>query len=70
MIYKYDGPVKRFEEIVIPRFISYTSAPSKAKAVSNFSYKAKRRLKLSNFSKVYLDPKYVTEAKTFSGTNN
>ena len=67
MIYKYDGPVWHFESIVINKFIAYTSAESKAKAISNIQYKAKRRLKLSPNSKVTIKDKYLTEGKTFSG---
>lgn len=66
MLYKYEGPVRRFENIVIPRWIMYTHASSKAQAMSNLKFKAKKVLKLNKTARVDLNEKYITEAYTFS----
>lgn len=66
MLYKYEGPVRRFENIVIPRWIMYTHASSKAQAMSNLKFKAKKVLKLNKTAKVNLNEKYIIEAHTFS----
>lgn len=66
MLYKYEGPVKRFENIVIPKWIMYTHASSKAQAMSNLKFKAKKVLKLNKTACVDLNERYVTEAHTFS----
>lgn len=66
MLYKYEGPVKRFETIVIPRWVMYTHANSKAQALNNLKFKAKKQLKLNKMARVDLNDKYLTEAHTFS----
>lgn len=66
MLYKYEGPVRRFENIVISKWIMYTHASSKAQALSNLKFKAKKQLKLNKMARVDLSDKYLTEAHTFS----
>lgn len=66
MLYKYEGPVRRFEDIVIPKWIMYTHASSKSQALSNLKFKAKKILKLNKTARVELNDKYLTEAHTYS----
>lgn len=66
MLYKYEGPVRRFENIVIPRWVMYTHASSQAQALSNLKFKAKKVLKLNKTARIDLNSKYLTEARTFS----
>lgn len=66
MLYKYEGPVWRFENIVIPKWIMYTHAKSDKQALNQLKYKAKKVLKLSITSKVDLDEKYLHSGVTYS----
>lgn len=66
MIYKYEGPIYHFEQIVINNFVSYTTANSPAKAKNNFLSKAKKQLKLSQSSKLSLKDKYMKCGNGFS----
>lgn len=66
MMYKYEGPVRRFENIAIKNFVMYTHASSPQEALRNLSYRAKKQLKLNKMAKVELNAKYLTEAHTYS----
>lgn len=66
MIYKYEGPIYQFNEIVIPKFVAYTTAISIPKAKNNFLFKAKRKLKLSQSAKLSLKENCIKSGKTFS----
>lgn len=66
MLYKYEGPVRRFEDIVITKWVMYTHASSQAQALSNLKFKAKKVLKLNKTARVDLNSKYLTEARTYS----
>lgn len=66
MMYKYEGPVRRFEDIAIKNFVMYTHASTPQEALRNLSFKAKKQLKLNKMAKVELNPKYLSEAHTFS----
>lgn len=70
MLYKYEGPVYRFEDIAIKKFVMYTHASTQQEAMRNFSFKAKRQLKLNKMAKVELKAKYLSEAHTYSGLEN
>jgi len=45
-LYKYDGAVKRFDKIVIHRFVACTYAASEKKAIQNIIFQAKKKLGL------------------------
>lgn len=59
MKYRYNGPVKRFDLIVIPCFIAETLAVSEAKALANLAFRAKQKLGLLPYAKLKLDKKYL-----------
>lgn len=60
MIFKYEGPVFRFEHCAISKFTAYTSAYSKAQAVNQIKARAKKQLKLSMDSKIDIDNDRIT----------
>lgn len=49
MLYKYEGPVWRFENIVIPRWVMYTHAKSDKQALNQLKYKAKKSVKIISY---------------------
>lgn len=44
--YRYKGPVLKYGACVINNFDEITIAPNKSKAMSNFKYRAKKKLGL------------------------
>lgn len=55
--YHYDGPVFCFDECMRERWKANTIAPSKQKALSNLSYRYKKKYGLSTTSKIRLTGK-------------
>ena len=55
MLWVYDGPIYRFDQIAEQRWTGYTYAQSKEKASSNLAFQAKKRLGLEASTKVTVD---------------
>ena len=66
MLYKYEGPVYRFEHIVIPKWLMYTHASSQVQDLNNLKFKAKKLLKLNKTARDDLNPNYLNETRTYS----
>lgn len=64
MVFKYEGPVKRFGEIVgnVKLFteVAKTSPNPKKKALANLSFQYKKLRGFTNSAKVELDERYLT----------
>ena len=60
-VFHYRGPVTRFGKLHCKLFDCYTSAKSEAGALNNIKSKYKNWAKLTQNSKVELDPKFLTE---------
>lgn len=52
--YIYKGPVYRFENCVIDKWVAITQAPTKEKALSNLQFRAKAELQLTKYAKIRL----------------
>lgn len=52
--YKYEGPIKRFGTTVCKKWVAYTEAPTKQKAIANLKYKAKIYMGLDKTAKIEL----------------
>jgi hypothetical protein len=57
----YRGTINQFNHVVISNFYGITIATSKAKASSNFLYRAKQQLKLANTAMLTLDSNKIQE---------
>ena len=60
-IYKYKGPVYRFEHIVINKWEAVTMAVSPQAALNNLAFRAKMELKYDKSAKLVLDKKCLKE---------
>lgn len=60
-VFHYRGPVTRFGKLHCKLFDCYTTAKSEAGALNNIRSKYKKWAKLTQDSKVELDPKYLME---------
>lgn len=61
IVYKYKGPVYRFERIAISKWEAVTMAVSPQQALNNLTFRAKATLKYSKDSKLTLDKKCLME---------
>lgn len=52
--YVYKGPVYRFENCVIDKWVAITQAPSEEKALNNLQFRAKAELQLTKNAKIRL----------------
>lgn len=60
--YVYDGSVlDNFGNILESKWHGETIAPSKKKAISNLKYRFRKEYDMQDFSKIYLDYKYLTK---------
>lgn len=55
--YNYDGPVLRFDDVVLNRWKASTIAPTEAKAKSNLAYRYKKENGLMPNTKITLPGK-------------
>lgn len=60
-IYKYKGPIYRFEHIIMSKWEAVTMAVSPQQALNNLTFRAKMELKYDRNSKLTLDKKCLTE---------
>ena len=60
-IYKYAGPIYRFENIIMSKWEAVTMAVSPQQALNNLTYRAKMELKYDRQSKLTLDKKCLME---------
>lgn len=61
VVYKYKGPVYRFEHIALSKWEAVTMAVSPEQALNNLAFRAKAMLKYSRDSKITLDKKCLME---------
>lgn len=61
VVYKYKGPVFRFEHVALSKWEAVTMAVSPQQALNNLTYRAKMELKYDRQSKVTLDKNYLRE---------
>ncbi len=57
--YYYDGPVLRFDDVILHSWKATTVAPSEAKAKSNLTYRFKKENGLTPSTKISLPGKLI-----------
>lgn len=61
ILYKYEGPIKRFGSTVCKKWTAYTEAFTKQQAINFFKYKAKIYMGLDKTAKIELVENNVKE---------
>ncbi len=62
-VWTYTGPLLQFGRIICDRWSSQTTAETKAKAIANLTYQAKKALNLVSWAKLELDTKLITSER-------
>lgn len=60
-LYKYNGPVYRFEHIAIRKWEAVTMAVSPEQALNNLAFRAKMKFKYDSKAKLTLDKNCLKE---------
>lgn len=61
IVYKYKGPVYRFEHIITNKWEAVTTAVSPQQALNNLTFRAKTEFKYDKHAKLTLDKKFLME---------
>lgn len=58
-VYRYTGPVMKFDSLICPKWVGETTAVSPKKALSNLAYQFKKNNGLVAGSKITLQERYL-----------